>query len=172
MISSSAGAQSSLHPIEIGVETGVSVGLVDSADKEIHVPAAVRVGVFLGESQSVEARLSATKASDGFDYTAYRAEIGFLYHFLGRLRSDIFSSENRPAEAYVRPFLGRQRIDIPDFNKNEDILGIGLGGKIPLTNALVWRSELNATHFYRHHRFDSRGFNVFGLLTGLSILVR
>jgi hypothetical protein len=172
IFASSAAAQRTTHPLEAGVETGVSVGLPDSSDKEIHFPVAVRFGVFLDKTKSVEARFSETKASDDVDYTAYRAEIGFLYHFLGRSQSDLFPLINRPNEAYVRPFVGRQRLDIPNVNENEDVLGIGVGAKIPLTNALTWRSEINATHFYRHHLFDSRGFNVFGVLTGISVIVR
>lgn len=161
------------HQVEIGLEAGIGVGLIKNADDEIQFPiGAFRTGFFLDNTTSIEARISANHATNGADFTAYRWELGFMYHFFGRKRQDLFPELMPRRQAYIRPFGGRERISIVGINRNEDVLGIGVGAKIPLSRTFLWRSEANTAHIFRHRGLDGEGFNALGLLSGISIVVR
>src|SRR5689334_2335957 len=58
IIVSSAGAQYS-HPIELGLDAGISVGLGDNTVTVIHFPVqALRLGFFLDKSKSIEPKVA------------------------------------------------------------------------------------------------------------------
>jgi hypothetical protein len=175
IIVSSAGAQYS-HPIELGLDAGISVGLGDNSLTVIHFPVqALRLGFFLDKSKSIEPKVALTTVTGDNGYTAYRGELGFLFHFYGRRRFDIFPDRTPRSAVYVRPFAGIEGISTDGPDTHEDIIGIGAGVKSLIADRLAARFEANLAEFYRNNTNVAQTndeFTVLGLLAGLSFFFR
>jgi hypothetical protein len=163
------------HPIELGFDAGISIGLSDNSETIIRFPIqAVRLGFFLDQSKSIEPKFAVTTVTGSDGYTAYRADLGFLYHFYGKRRFDIFPDRTPRSAVFVRPFAGIQGVssnNAPDTRA--DILGIGLGVKFALVDRVASRFEVNFSEFFTDNDVGANDeYSALGLLAGLSFFFR
>jgi hypothetical protein len=150
--------------LELGIDAGITIGLGDNSVTTIDIPAqAFRVGFPISPRVSLEPKLGLTIISgNGDTFTAYRGELGVLYHF----GSDKYPGAYQRAGLYVRPFGGI--VGFSDgASQTSGLLGAGLGIKVPLVAKLSSRFEANFAHLFG----DADG-NEIGLLAGLSFFTR
>jgi outer membrane protein with beta-barrel domain len=171
LVSASTKAQE-YHPIELGVDAGVTIGLGDNSVTVINIPVqAFRIGFFLDRHVSLEPKVALnTVTGSGDTFTSYLAELGLLYHFYreGERRGRVIYPGPGPRSSfYVRPFVGIVGSNGPGDDDSDAILGAGVGMKVPLINRLAARFEANFAH-----QFGDPDFNTLGLLAGLSFFTR
>lgn len=97
----------------------------------------------------------------GFTATAYAFELGVLYQPSGDRVGNGF---------YGRPFVGVNGSSVSGGggSNSSGFAGLGFGLKIPFSDRrLATRMETNYTH-----GFGNAGYNVIGLLLGLSFFTR
>jgi hypothetical protein len=150
--------------LELGLDAGITIGLGDNSVTTIDIPAqAFRVGFPISPRASLEPKISLRVISgNGDTFTAYRGELGFLYHF----GSDRYPGAYQRAGLYVRPFGGI--VGFSDgISRTSGLLGAGVGFKMPLVAKLSSRFEANFAHL-----FGDADSNEIGLLAGLSFFTR
>lgn len=162
------------HPIELGVDAGVTVGLGDNSVTVISIPVqAFRIGFFLDENVSLEPKFGLnTITGSGDTFTSYAAELGLLWHFFREPERErrgrvIYSGPGPRSSFYVRPFVGIVGTSGGGDSDSDAVLGAGVGMKVPLVNRLAARFEANFAH-----QFGDPDFNTLGLLAGLSFFTR
>ncbi|HUQ18721.1 MAG TPA: hypothetical protein VM099_03830 [Gemmatimonadaceae bacterium] len=162
--------------VELGLDAGVSIGLGDNSSTVIRFPVqAFRAGFFGSRTLSLEPKVGLTTLTGDGGFTAYNAELGILFHYYGRHRYDLFPRRMPYSAVYLRPFAGIQGVSNDDGpDTKSETLGAGVGVKFPLANRLASRFEVNfAHHFVNDDTFgEGEGFNVLGLLAGLSFFFR
>jgi hypothetical protein len=162
------------HPLELGVDAGVTVRFGDNSRTDINIPVrAFRIGFFLDDHVSLEPKFGlSTTSGGGPTVTTYAAELGLLYHFYrepdrerrGRV---MYPGPGPRSSFYVRPFLGIVGFSGAGDDDSDAVLGLGVGMKVPLVNRLAARFEANFAH-----QFGDPDFNQLGLLAGLSFFTR
>ena len=150
------------HPVELGIDGGITFGLDDPKVTVVSLPAQdFRVGFFMSDFLEIEPRFGLTSVhTAGNSLTTYNVEFGVLY---------MPSGDRVGKGVYLRPFLGISGVSASGGGSNNSgFAGIGAGLKIPLENRrLATRLEANYAH-----GFDNGGSNQIGLLFGLSFYTR
>jgi hypothetical protein len=149
------------HPIELGLDAGVSVNLSTPKTTDISIPVQlVRAGFFYNDRVSIEPQLRISSISGGgISLSTYTAALGVLWHL----------HEHPTGEGvYLRPFVGFTGVSGSGASETRTIGGGGVGIKVPIAHRLAARFEANYTHL-----FSSRsGNNALGVLAGLSFFTR
>lgn len=165
-----AQAQSS-HPIEFGVDAGVSFTTGDPKVTTISVPLqSLRVGFYLSERVAIEPALAFNYAKSGdFSFSTLSPELGLLY--------DLTESRREP-QFFVRPFAGVIRTAADDGTGSESVtvshVGAGVGVKVPFGSVerFAWRIEALYDHSFANTDKAIEAENAFGLKLGLSFFTK
>lgn len=166
--SAPAGAQ----PIELGVDGQISLGM-DDQGTTISLPAGkVRAGFFLGNVISIEPALGYNRFSnDGGSFSNLALDVSMLYHF---------GLDRRVNQYYVRPVVGLNRFSASDTDpvtgaktsasSSNISLGVAGGLKMPLSDRLAFRGDLELRHTLADAPAPS--YNALNLNFGISYFTR
>jgi hypothetical protein len=139
---SAAAAQNSApagKTVELGIDAVIATTLGGDKYTTVAIPNAdFRVGFYVNNNLSIEPRVAINSVSGGGStYTAYKGELGVLYHFVPSTRVG--------AGPYVRPFAGFLG-ESGDGSQTQLDLGVGVGTKIPFGDRMATRIEANYAH--------------------------
>ena len=159
----SAGAQESQRPAELGIDAGISIGFDAPRATVVSLPVpAIRLGLFLSDRVSVEPKIGFQSVHDADGtFSQYSAEIGLPIHF-----------EKNPVGRglYARPFVGLLGFSGGGSSDSQTFVGGGLGLKTPFANRFASRLEVNFSHTTAPDLGNST--NALGILFGLSVFNR
>lgn len=142
--------------LELGVDATADIGIGGDSFTDIHIPSgSIRMGFPMNPNISIEpkARISITSGS-GDTYTAYRVEVGLLYH--------LDATKMQREGLYVRPLIGVSGSS-GSGSQNTAFGGIGVGYKKPILAQLGLRYEAAFLH-----NFNNGSANQIELSAGLS----
>lgn len=164
------------HPIEFGVDAGLTVTNGDETSTSITLPiSSLRVGFYVAEKIAIEPALGLNYTSNAFgsgtSSTVLRPELGLVY--------DMTAARTAP-QFYVRPFVGMTSVSFGGDDATEPPTiwnaGAGVGVKIPMKSVERFAWRLEALY---DHRFEATkealtidAENSFGLRVGLSFFTK
>lgn len=156
------------HPVELGVDAGVSFGF-DPSVTTISVPTQrLRAGFFISNAISVEPAVAFNRVSfSGGSASSFIGDLGLLAHIAGTPRTP---------QVYLRPSIGLQRASGRDdaFGAGGSLtqlrVGAGLGVKVPIIHRLSWRFEAGYLRTFESGGVPGR--NNLNLSAGLSFFTR
>lgn len=161
------------HPIEFGVDAGISVTDDDPKITTVALPVnSLRVGFYVTDRVAIEPSVTFNYTkSGGSSFSRFAPELGLLF--------DLTESREAP-QFFLRPFAGLERLSLDGGTfggtdaQTVPHLGAGVGVKIPFRSIerFAWRIEALYDHGFEKDNGAIPAVNTVGLKLGLSFFTK